>query len=184
MFMDKIFEIDLAEFLIPTNSVLEMILRGTVMYLALVLIMRFTMRRRRGSLSLADLLVLVVIADAAQNAFSNNYGSITEGIVLVLTIVGWDVALDRLGYKYRWIRHLLHTAPLMLVRDGKALKRNMSHEALTMDELMNHLREHGIESIEQVKRAYLEDDGQISVIKKERTPPNQEKNAKPGRRGA
>src|SRR5688500_18225104 len=102
MFMDKIFEIDLAEFLIPTNSVLAMILLGPVMYLALVLIMRFSLRRRRGSLSLADLLVLVVIADAAQNAFSNNYGSITEGIVLVLTIVGWDVALDRLGYKYRW----------------------------------------------------------------------------------
>jgi uncharacterized membrane protein YcaP (DUF421 family) len=165
--MEKIFSIDLSELLIPTTSILEMFLRGTVMYLSLVLILRFIMIRRTGSISLADLLVLVVIADAAQNAFSKNYESVTEGLVLVLTIVGWDVALDRLGFKYRWFRHFLHSAPLLLVRDGKAIRRNMTDEALTMDELMRHIREQGIASIDQVKRAYLEDDGQISVIKKE-----------------
>jgi uncharacterized membrane protein YcaP (DUF421 family) len=182
--MDKIFGIDLAEFFIPTYSVVEMVLRGTVMYLALVLVMRFIMRRRTGSLSLADLLVLVVIADAAQNAFSNNYGSVTEGIVLVLTIVGWDAALDRLGYKYRWFRHFLHSAPLLLVRNGKAIKRNLTHEALTMDELMSHIREQGMESLEPVKAAYLEDDGQISVIRKDPEPVGGKKGVKPERGGA
>ena len=165
--MEKIFSIDLSELVIPSTSILEMVLRGTVMYLSLVLIMRFVMRRRTGSISLADLLVLVVIADAAQNAFSKNYESVTEGLVLVLTIVGWDVALDRLGYKYRWFRNFLHAAPILLVRDGKAIRRNMTHEALAMDELMRHIREQGIDSLDQVKRAYLEDDGQISIIKKE-----------------
>jgi len=165
--MDKIIGIDLSELLIPTHSILEMILRGTVMYLSLVLIMRFVMRRRTGSISLADVLVLVVIADAAQNAFSKNYVSVTEGLVLVLTIVGWDVALDRLGFKYRWFRHILHSRPVLLVRNGKAIKGNMTREALTMDELMIHMREQGIDSLDQVKSAYLEDDGQISVITKE-----------------
>ena len=165
--MDKIIGIDLSELLIPTHSILEMILRGTVMYLSLVLIMRFVMRRRTGSISLADVLVLVVIADAAQNAFSKNYESVTEGLVLVLTIVGWDVALDRLGFKYRWFRHILHSRPVLLVRNGKAIKGNMTREALTMDELMIHMREQGIDSLDQVKSAYLEDDGQISVITKE-----------------
>lgn len=165
--MDKILGIDLSELIIPSHSVLEMVVRGTVMYLSLMLIMRFVMKRRTGSISLADLLVLVVIADAAQNAFSKNYESITEGLVLVLTVVGWDVALDRLGYKYRWFRHILHSRPLLLVRNGNAIKRNMTREAITMDELMSHIREQGVESLGQVKAAYLEDDGQISVIKKE-----------------
>jgi len=103
--------------------------------------------------------------------------------VLVLTIIGWDAALDRLGYKYRWFRQILHSEPLLLVRDGKPLKRNMTREALTMDELMSHLREQGVESVEQVKRAYLEDDGQISVIKNEPGPPKG-KSTKPRQGGA
>jgi len=168
--MEKIIGIDLIHLVIPTNSIFEMFLRGTVMYLSLVVILRFVMKRRTGSISLADLLVLVVIADAAQNAFSRNYESVTEGLVLVLTIIGWDVALDRLGYKYRWFRHFLHSAPLLLIKDGKPIKRNMMREALTMDELRSHIREQGIESLEQVKTAYLEDDGQISVIEKEPAP--------------
>jgi uncharacterized membrane protein YcaP (DUF421 family) len=165
--MDKIIDINLSELIIPTHSILEMALRGTVMYLSLVLIMRFVMKRRTGSISLADLLVLVVIADAAQNAFSRDYGSLTEGLVLVLTIVGWDVALDRLGYKYRWFRQILHSPPLLLIRNGKPIKANMTREALSMDELMSHIREQGVESLDQVEKAYLEDDGQISVIKRE-----------------
>lgn len=181
--MDKIIGIDLSELVVPTHSILEMVLRGTVMYLSLVLVMRFVMRRRTGSISVADLLVLVVIADAAQNAFSKNYESMTEGVVLILTIVGWDVVLDRLGYKYRWFRKFLHSQPLLLVRNGMAIKRNMTREALTMDELMSHLREHGVESLEQVKEAYLEDDGQISVIKKEPARTGGKKGAK-GEKGS
>ena len=99
--------------------------------------------------------------------------------MLVLTIVGWDAALDRLGYKYRWFRHFLHSAPLLLVRNGKAIKRNLTHEALTMDELMSHIREQGMESLEQVKAAYLEDDGQISVIRKDPEPVGGKKGVKP-----
>jgi len=182
--MEKIIGIDLIHLVIPTNSIFEMFLRGTVMYLSLVVILRFVMKRRTGSISLADLLVLVVIADAAQNAFSRNYESVTEGLVLVLTIIGWDVALDRLGYKYRWFRHFLHSAPLLLIKDGKPIKRNMMREALTMDELRSHIREQGIESLEQVKTAYLEDDGQISVIEKEPAPADRKKRTKPKRDGA
>jgi uncharacterized membrane protein YcaP (DUF421 family) len=164
--MEKILGIDFADLIIPTHSLLEMFVRGTVMYLSLVFILRFVMRRRTGSLSVADLLVLVVIADAAQNAFSKEYRSLSEGLVLILTIVGWDYILDRLGYKYRAFRDILHSPPLPLVEDGKILRRNMAQESLTNDELMSHLREQGVENIEEVKAAYLEDDGQISVIRK------------------
>jgi uncharacterized membrane protein YcaP (DUF421 family) len=166
--LEKIIGIDFADLIVPTHSLLEMFVRGTIMYLSLVLILRFVMKRRIGALSVADLLVLVVIADAAQNAFSKEYRSLSEGLVLILTIVGWDYVLDRLGYRYLTFRNFLHTQPLLLVEDGKLLKRNMAQESLTNDELMIHLRHQGVEDIEEVKAAYLEDDGQISVIRKNR----------------
>ena len=75
--MESLFRVEWAELLIPTHSLAEMMLRGTVMYLALVLVLRFLMKRRTGSLSITDLLVIVVIADAAQNGFSKEYRSIT-----------------------------------------------------------------------------------------------------------
>jgi len=127
------------------------------------------MKRRTGSLSITDLLVIVVIADAAQNAFSKEYRSLTEGILLVMTIVFWDHVLDRLSYRYPAVRNMLRSPPLLLVRNGKALKQNMRQEALTKEELLSHLRQQGVERLDEVDRAYLEDDGQISVIKKKST---------------
>ena len=150
--MEKIIGLDLVELIVPTHSFLEIIVRGTVMYLALVLVLRFLMKRRTGSLSITDLLVIVVIADAAQNAFSKEYRSLTEGILLVITIVSWDYVLDRLGYRYTAIRNILHSPPLLLVRNGKVLKQNMRQEALTDEELLSHLRQQGIESLEKLRR--------------------------------
>lgn len=164
--MEKIIGIDLVELIVPTHSLLEIIVRGTVMYLALVLVLRFLMKRRTGSVSITDLLVIVVIADAAQNGFSKEYRSITEGVLLVITIVSWDYVLDRLSYRYLAIRNILRSPPLLLVRNGKALKQNMRQGFMTDEELLRHLRQEGVKSLDEVEKAYLEDDGQISVIKK------------------
>ena len=81
--MEKLFAVDWAELVIPTHSIGEMLVRGTVTYLALFLILRFVMKRQTSTIGIADILVVVVIADAAQNAFSREYKSITEGLVLV-----------------------------------------------------------------------------------------------------
>ena len=85
--MDKLFLIEWTELLIPTHSLAEIVLRGTVMYLALFAILRFVMVRQSSTIGIADILVIVVIADAAQNGFAKEYKSVTEGVLLVLTIV-------------------------------------------------------------------------------------------------
>jgi uncharacterized membrane protein YcaP (DUF421 family) len=177
--MEKLLEIDVVELLVPTRSLAEIAVRGTVMYLALVVILRFVMKRRTGSLSIADLLVIVVLADAAQNAFSSDYRSLTEGVLLVMTIVFWDYALDRLSYKYPAVRHFLHSPPLLLVRKGKLVRQNLGKEALTDQELLSHLRQQGVESLNEVKSAYLEDDGQISVIREPQSNGRQTAKKKP-----
>jgi uncharacterized membrane protein YcaP (DUF421 family) len=163
--MDKLLAIDWAEFFIPTHSVAEVVLRGTFMYLSLFLILRFLLQRQSSAIGLADLLVVVRIADAAQDALAKGYKSVTEGVVLVLTIVFWDFAIDWLGYRFKSLAWLTRPPPLALVEDGQMLLRNMRREMITKEELLSQVREQGAEGLDQVKRAYLEGNGEISVIK-------------------
>lgn len=150
----------------PTVSLAEVVLRGTFVYLLLFFVLR-VLRREAGAIGISDLLVVVLIADAAQNAMSSEYKSVTEGAVLVGTIVAWDYSLDWLGYRFPAFGRLLRPAPLPLVKDGRALRQNMRKEMVSMDELMSQLREQGVEHLSEVKKCYLEGDGHVSVIRRE-----------------
>jgi len=151
----------------PSLGLVEIVVRGSLMYLALFLILRFIARRPSGGFGPADLLVIVLIADAAQNALGKDYQSITEGIVLVGTIVAWEYILDWLAWRYPSLRPLIKVPPLKLVERGRALEHNMRSEMLSRDELMAQLREQGVDDIRNVKAAYLEASGKVSVIKAE-----------------
>jgi uncharacterized membrane protein YcaP (DUF421 family) len=135
------------------------------MYLALFAILRFLGRRQAGHFGPADLLVIVLIADAAQNALGKDYNSITEGLALVLTIVAWDYALDWARWRFPVLRPLLSPPPLKLVENGRVLEQNLRKEMLTRDELMSQLRQEGVDDVQQVKVARMEGDGRLSVIK-------------------
>jgi uncharacterized membrane protein YcaP (DUF421 family) len=163
--MKDLLRIDWNSVFVPTVSLLEIVLRGTLVYLLLFFVMR-VLRREAGALGISDLLVVVIIADAAQNAMSSEYKSVTEGVVLIGTIIAWDYSLDWFGYRFPAFGRLLHPAPLPLVKDGTALRRNMRKEMISMEELMSQLREEGVEHLSEVKRCYMEGDGHISVIKK------------------
>ena len=164
--MDWLLQIDWQALLVPQHSVLEMVLRGTIMYVALFLILRFLTRRQFGQLGIADLLVIVLIADAAQNAMAHEYRSVTEGLALVLTIVFWDYVLDWLSYHVPFLRGLTQPPPLALIRNGRLVRANMRAEMITRDELMSHLREHGVEDPSEVKAAFIESDGKISIVRR------------------
>ena len=155
---------DWEKLLIPDESLLELIVRGTVLYLVLFTFLRLLSRREVGNFGLTDLLVLVLVADAAQNAMAGEYRSITGGMVLVAVIVGWSFVLDALAWRFPRIGRFLHPSPLRLVRDGQMLRRNMRRELITKEELTSLLREQGVEDIRQVRAAFVEVDGQLSVI--------------------
>jgi uncharacterized membrane protein YcaP (DUF421 family) len=161
--MDMLVHLDWRTLLIPTVSVAEIILRGTLMYLFLLGCLRF-LRREAGVIGIADLLMVVLIADAAQNAMSSDYKSVTDGVILVATIFGWDYLLDWAGYRFPWVQRFLRPAPMLLVKDGRLLRRNLQRELITEAELMSQLRLQGIDDVTQVQKAYLEGDGRISVI--------------------
>jgi uncharacterized membrane protein YcaP (DUF421 family) len=157
---------------------LELVVRGTLVYWLLFLIFRFLLRRDVGAVGIADILLLVIVADAAQNAMSGGYDTFAEGAILVLTIVGWNWLLDFLSYHFAVVRRFASPGRLTLVQSGKPLSRNLRREFITLEELREKLREQGIERLADVKVAYLEGDGQISVIRNskssEQPPPSRE----------
>lgn len=114
---------------------------------------------------MSDLLVVVLIADAAQNGMAGEYTSVTEGAVVVATIFGWNYMLDWLAYRSRIAHWLLHPPSLLLVRSGKIQHRNLRAELITVNDLLEQLREQGVDDIRQVRKCYLESDGRMSVIR-------------------
>lgn len=156
---------ELAEIFRFSLNPLELVLRGSAMYWFLFLVFRTLFRRDVGAVTIADMLVLVLIADASQNAMAGDYKTVSDGCVLVLTIVGWNMLIDWLCFRFKTLRKILEPQPLMLIDRGRVLQRNLRKEFITMDELRAKLRENGVEKIEDVKIACMESDGEISVIK-------------------
>lgn len=149
-------------------SPVELMIRGTIMYLALFAMMRFVLKREGGNVGLADLLMTVLVADAAQNAMAAEYKSVVDGLVLVGTLVFWNYSLDWLTFHSEAFRKFIEPAPLRLVLHGKMLRRNMRRELISEQDLMSHIRENGIDSLDGVEAAFMESDGRISVIAKKK----------------
>jgi uncharacterized membrane protein YcaP (DUF421 family) len=124
------------------------------------------------------LLLITLLADASQNGMAGDYKSIPNGIALVTTIIFWDYLLDWLSFKFPRFQNLIESPPILLIKNGQLLRRNMRKELITDADLMMQLREQGISDISKVKRAYIESDGRISAIDSEGNfhPENQEKN--------
>ena len=97
---------------------LELVARGTLMYWFLFLLFRFVLRRDVGSIAIADVLLLVLIADASQNAMAGGYETVSDGVVLVLTIAGWNWLFDWLSFRSTWMRRFMAAKPLQLVKNG------------------------------------------------------------------
>ncbi len=143
---------------------LEIILRGGIVYLALNLMLRVVLKRQSGTTGVTDLLVIVLIADAAQNAMSAQYRSVSDGLLLVATIIAWSYLLDAVAYRFPRVGRLIQPRPLPLVRDGTVLHRNMRRELITEAELRSQLRQQGIEDLTTVRSVVMEPDGQFRVV--------------------
>jgi uncharacterized membrane protein YcaP (DUF421 family) len=167
--MNWITGINWQEMFLPTTSPLEILLRGSIMYLGLFILLRVIIKRETGGTGMSDILVIVLIADAAQNGMAGEYKSITDGLLLVATILFWSFFIDWLGYRFPALEKILKSSPITLVDDGRLQYRNLRREFITESELMSKVRAAGIEDLRQVRRAVMESDGEITVISKEKS---------------
>lgn len=162
--MDHFFDLDWQRLFVPSMPILEIILRGTLTFWLLFLFLRFISKRQVGALNVADLLVVVLIANASQNGLAGEYTSLTEQVILLVTIVAWSYTFNWLSYRFPALERMIHPPPLSLVKEGQLLRRNMRRELITEEEMMTQLRKAGVEDIAEVESAYMEGDGNISVI--------------------
>jgi uncharacterized membrane protein YcaP (DUF421 family) len=141
----------------------QMMLRGTVVYWFLFLVFRFILRRDVGSMGVADLLFVVLVADAASNAMQGEYKTISDGLVLLATLVGWNFVVDWLGFRFKVVSRFLEPPAEILIKHGRPNLRVLRREMITLEELGSKLREQGVDDVVQVRVARLEPDGQLSV---------------------
>lgn len=149
---------------VPSRPLIETVIRGTVMYLGILLLLRLVLKRQSTSLNTADLLVVVVLADAAQNGLAGDYHSITEGLALITTILFWDYAIDWLCFRSPKFRHWFFPPALLLVKDGVLQRHNMRRELVSIDELRTRMHEEGIADLRKVKKAWIEGDGALTFL--------------------
>lgn len=145
--MDWLLDVNWQEAFVPDVAILELVLHGSIMYLALFFLLRVILKRQSGGMGVTDLLLIVLIADAAQSGMADDYTSIPSGIILVATIVFWSYTLDWLGYRFPKLEPVIYPRALPLVGDGRMLRRNMEREMITEAELVSQLRLQGVDGI-------------------------------------
>ena len=138
--------------------------RSAIVYLALFLGLRLAGKRELGQMTVFDLVVILLIANAVQNSMVGSDFSVQGGILaaVVLLVLNRVVALLRLQGG-RWGR-LIEGTPTVLVEDGELIQPHLRKEGMERQELEMVVREHGIESLEKVKLAVLETDGSVSIV--------------------
>jgi uncharacterized membrane protein YcaP (DUF421 family) len=145
----------------------EILLRTAVVYVVVLVLLRAAGKRELGQMSPVDLVVILVIANAVQNAMTGGDNSLIGGIIAATTLVAMNIAFSRVAHRIPYIAHLFESDATQLMQGGKLIKRNLERENVDMDELMMSVREHGFDDLAKVDSAYLERDGSISVIPKD-----------------
>jgi uncharacterized membrane protein YcaP (DUF421 family) len=142
----------------------EFVLRGLIIYLFLIVLLRLTGKRQVGQMSPFDLVLLLVLSNAVQNSMNGGDNSVIGGMISAVTLVGvnWVVAL--LTFRNKKMEALIEGRPDVLIHNGKLFEKTLDHAKLTHHEVMASLREAGCASIEEVQCAILENDGSISVL--------------------
>jgi uncharacterized membrane protein YcaP (DUF421 family) len=151
----------------PEMSLSEILVRGTAIYLSLCLLLRVFLKRQAGGLALSDLLVVTLVTGICRNPLVRDAYSVTDGLLVIVTVLAWSYAVDWLSYHFRLIHQLTHAPRMQLIRDGTVLTSNLRKELMTMEQLDSKLRSEGVRRPDEVADAYLESDGRVTVITKE-----------------
>lgn len=146
--------------------------RTLLIYLVVLGGIRLAGKREVGQMTPFDLVLLLLLANAVQNAMTGPDTTLAGGIVAAVTLLVANSLLSRASWRSRRVRTWLEGSPRLLVRSGVVLTQNMSDERLTMEDLEQSLREHGVATVKDVAIAVLEIDGTISVLKHEDLPEN------------
>jgi uncharacterized membrane protein YcaP (DUF421 family) len=137
------------------------------MYLFLLVVVRVTGRRTLGEMNTFDFVLVLIMSEAAQNAMVGDDFSLTNAALVILTLVGLDIALSIVKCRWGWIDRWIDGVPTILVDHGHPLVPTMRRARVETDDILEAARKlQGLERLDQIKYAILERSGEITVIPK------------------
>lgn len=143
------------------------IFRTILMYFIAALAIRLMGKREIGKLSVFDLVISIMLAEIAVFAIEDTNRPLYEGIVPIITLIILQLVIAMIGLKSRWFRLAIDGKPVILVSNGELLREEMRKQRYNLDDLMQQLREQGIDNVGDLQFAILETTGKLSVFPKE-----------------
>lgn len=150
--------------LVPESPVHELVLRGVVIYFALLIAFRLIGKHEFGQLTPFDLILLLIISESISTALNASDRSITAGLVVATTLFAINYLMSLAQFRSSGFKRLVSGEAQELIRDGRPNPVVMRRERMTLDDIESSLRTKGIDSIERVRLGYLEEDGEISAL--------------------
>jgi uncharacterized membrane protein YcaP (DUF421 family) len=141
----------------------QLVVRSVAIYLVLLFALRIFGKREVGQMTLFDLVLILLVANAVQPAMTGPDASLGGGLVIIGTLVLLNVAIARAD-RFRLFHRLFTPAPSLIIKDGQVITGRLRREGVTLDEVDAAIREHGLSGISEVKMGVLEEDGTISIV--------------------
>ena len=144
---------------------MDSVIKAIVVYLVLWAIVRISGRRALAQMTAFDLILFLFIGGATQRALIGQDYSLINALIVVTTLVGFDICMSLLEIRSHWMSRILRGTPTVLVEHGNLLRRRMDRARITEAEILEAARhDHGLERLDQIKFAVLEASGKISII--------------------
>lgn len=142
----------------------SIVARTVIVYAALLLGLRLAGKRELGQMTPFDLVVILLIANAVQNAMVGPDTSVTGGLIAAGVLILGNYGLAQARERLPWLRRAVEGTPTLLINDGKLVWQHLRQEGLDEDEVLMAIREHGVADVKDVRMAVLETDGSISIV--------------------
>lgn len=147
---------------------MDAVLRAAAVYVALLILFKFAGRRSLSELTIFDFVLLLIIGEATQQALLGDDFSVTNAILVIVTLLGIDVLLNNLKWRSSKLDRWLEGSPVIVVEHGTPLTSRLDAARIKVEDIMESAREkHGLEKLEQIKFAIIEKNGSISIIPNE-----------------
>ncbi|HSX71186.1 MAG TPA: YetF domain-containing protein [Pseudomonas sp.] len=146
---------------------MDAVLRAAAIYIALLILFKLAGRRSLAQLTTFDFVLLLIIGEATQQALLGEDFSVTNAVLVIMTLIALDVGASLLKRRSERIAYLLDGSPTIVVENGVALEERLAKARLRLEDIMESARESGLERVEQIKFAIIERNGKISIIPRE-----------------
>lgn len=144
-------------------SPLDLILRGFVIYIVIIVLIRISGKRQMGQMGVTEFVAILLISNAVQNSMNGGDNSLIGGIILAIVLIASSKLITYLTFKSRFCSSVFEGTPTLLIHKGHIIQKHLEHEMMRESELKALLRKQGIHELHGIETAILESDGTLSV---------------------